>query len=154
MPGNRFNPTLDILEGDQTGVRPNQVVSASEVPEADRPKLSVCAMGEVAEAEELTWMRVFVFQQTGTEVAAAFGIGGQHLGGHHPVESENLPFTHEKGWMVQTQLEHGADQFSEGPAMAVAVARVIRTKPDGTKEDDVDVWTQPVMIGEHEHPHD
>jgi hypothetical protein len=132
----KFNESLPILEGP-----------------ADRPevKLGVCAMGDVAEGDQLTAMRVWIWQHAGTNVAAAAGTGGKHLGGHAMVDSERPPFS--ERWMVQTKLEPGSHQFvPEKPALALAMALVKHA--DGTE--DVDHWSQAVMIkghGGHEYSH-
>jgi hypothetical protein len=132
----RFREVLPILEGD-AGLR-----------------LGVCAMGRVADGDQLTSMQVWVWQVDGEKVAASAGKGGEHVGGHPLAPSEQPPYTAEKGWMVQTELEPGSVQFSEGkPALAMAMALV--THADGTT--DVDQWNQAVMVAErrpHEHPED
>ncbi len=125
----KFNESLPILHGpaDQRGVR-----------------LGVCAMGPVGDGDKLTSMRVWVFQETGAKAAAASGTGGRHLGGHPMSDNEKPPFTTAKGWMVQTELEPGSDQFVQAkPALAMAMALV--THKDGT--DGVEHWTQAVLIG-------
>jgi hypothetical protein len=136
MPASRFREVLPILQGDPS------------LP------LGVCAMGAVADGDELTAMRIWVWQVDGRKVAASSGQGGVHLGGHHLAPSETPPYTAPRGWMVQTELEPGSEQFSEGkPALAMAMALV--THEDGTK--DVEQWNQAVMIKErrhHEHPED
>lgn len=113
-------------------------------------------MGPVAEGAQLTWMRVWVWQQAGKKSAAASGTSGEHLGGHRPAARERLPFTKKKGWMIQTELEPGSSQFTAGkPAMATAMALVKHS--DGSTE--VDHWTQAVMVGKpparrrRKHPH-
>jgi hypothetical protein len=136
MPVSKFREVLPILQGD------------------DSLALGVCAMGDVADGDELTAMQVWVWQVDGTKVAASSGQGGVHLGGHPLAASETPPFKTQLGWMVQTELEEGSEQFSEGkPALAMAMALV--THADGTK--DVEQWDQAVMIAErrhHEHPED
>jgi hypothetical protein len=140
MSGNRFNNTLHILHATEEDLKRDPKL-----------RLSVCAMGDVADGEELTWMRVWVFQRVEKKLAVSWGIGGRHLGAHDKVPSEVFPV---KGkWMVQTELLDGTDQFSPGPALGVAVARVIRIKGDGANPEDVDFWTQPVVIADHEHEH-
>jgi hypothetical protein len=130
----KFRNELPILQGD------------------DKLRLGVCAMGPVAGGDQLTWMRVWVWQKDGDKLAASFGTSGEHLGGHPLAPTEQLPFTSDKGWMIQTELEPGAEQFSEGkPALAMAIALV--THDDGTT--DVEEWSQAVMVKErrhHEHP--
>lgn len=131
----KFNDSLPILEGP-----------------ADRPEvqLAVCAMGDVADEDQLTAMRVWIWQHAGANVAAAAGTGGKHLGGHPMVDEERPPFANR--WMVQTRLEPGSMQFlPEEPALAMAMALV--KHQDGTE--DVEQWSQAVLIqghGGHSHP--
>lgn len=129
----KFRERLPILQG-------NSVASG-------RP-LGVCAMGPVAPGDTLTWMRVWVWQQDGDRLAVSAGTSGEHLGGHDPSEREQIPFTNAREWMIQTELEPGSDQFTEGePALAMAMAIVER---DGDR--DVETWSQAVMVGSgHEH---
>jgi hypothetical protein len=105
-------------------------------------------MGPVAPGDTLTWMRVWVWQQDGDRLAVSAGTSGEHLGGHDPSEREQIPFTNAREWMIQTELEPGSDQFTEGePALAMAMAMVER---DGDR--DVETWSQAVMVGSgHEH---
>jgi hypothetical protein len=133
MAASKFREVLPILHGD------------------DSLALGVCAMGSVEDGDELTAMRIWVWQVDGDKVAASSGEGGIHLGGHPLAPSETPPYTTQRGWMVQTQLEPGSDQFSEGkPALAMAMALV--THEDGSK--DVEQWNQAVMIAEHRHHED
>ena len=121
----RFDEVLPILEDEPGGVR-----------------LGVCAMGPVADGDKLTWMRVWVWQHDGKRVAAASGTSGEHLGGAKS-SNEKLPFTPKKGWMIQTELEPGSQQFSAGkPALAMAMAMVKHA--DGSKG--VEQWSQAVAI--------
>lgn len=112
-------------------------------------RLGVCAMGPVAEGDEISWMRVWVWQQDGTKIAASSGTSGEHFGAHPLAPSERLPFTPKEGWMIQTELEPGAEQFSGGkPALAMAMALVNHS--DGTS--DVEQWNQAVSVsGGHDH---
>jgi hypothetical protein len=140
MAGNRFDNTLHVLHPTE-----------EDLEQHPERQLSVCAMGDVASGEQLTWMRVWIFQRVERRVSACWGRGGVHLGAHPKVPSEDFPV---KGrWMVQTELLAGTDQFSPGPALAVAVARVIRIKVDGGNPEDVDFWNQPVVIAERKHEH-
>jgi hypothetical protein len=144
MPRPRFNETLDIL-GKASDEELEALAAAGLNPELP---LSVCAMGPVPPGDEIISMRVWVWQQTDDQVAASAGNGGVHLGGHAPAPSEKLPFK-APDWMIQTQLEPGSEQFSEGkPALATAMALVRR---DGTLE--IDLWSQAVMIGAHDGSH-
>jgi hypothetical protein len=116
---------------------------------ADPSSLSVCAMGDVAEGDEIIAMRVWIWQEADGQVAASAGKGGDHLGGHDAVPEETPPFRDR--WMIQTQLEEGSPQFAPGkPALATAMA-LLRHGKDGPL--DVEHWSTAVMIGEHEHHH-
>jgi hypothetical protein len=61
----RFNETLHLLSGKP--IDPDDT-------------LSVCAMGPVAEDDQIDWMRVWVWQQDGEKRAWSTGLSGQHLG--------------------------------------------------------------------------
>jgi len=123
----RFEETLPIL----TGKAPKGV------------RLGACAMGPVADGDKLTWMRVWVWQLNGNKVAASSGTSGEHLGGPKKTKREKLPFTPEKGWMIQTQLEPGSAQFAKGkPALATALAIVEHA--DGSTG--VEHWSQAVSM--------
>ena len=129
----KFEETLPILPGD-----PAQ-------------RLGVCAMGSVAEGDELTFMRVWVWQKVDDKVAASFGTSGEHpVGGHEPAVSEVLPFTPEHGWMILTTLEPGAEQFTPGkPALAMAMALVRHSdesRPVEEWDKDIEHWSQAVSI--------
>jgi hypothetical protein len=125
----KFREHLPILHGppDDPGVR-----------------MSVCAMGPVTPGDTIHWMRVWVWQQVDERLAASSGASGMHLGAHAPSDMETLPFTDTKGWMIQTELEPGAEQFTDGrPALAMALALVEHS--DGSR--DVEQWNQGVSIG-------
>jgi hypothetical protein len=125
MPASKFSDVLPILK-DQTA------------------QVGVCAMGPVSKGAELTWMRVWVWQEDGSKVAASAGTSGEHLGGHSPEASEQLPFTADDGWMIQTKLEPGSEPFSrDKPALAMAMALVKHA--DGTRG--IEHWSQAVSIG-------
>jgi hypothetical protein len=136
MAASRFREILPILHGDDT------------------LRLGVCAMGPVADGDQLTAMRVWVWQQDGDMVSLSSGTSGHHLGGHPLAPSEKTPFTAQKGWMIQNELAEGSPQFCEGkPALGMAIALV--THADGSK--DLEQWGQAVMVAEHrhhEHPED
>ena len=85
----RFKPVLPVLKGD-----------AGE-------RFGLCAMGPVADGDEITWMRVWLWQQDGKKLAACFGTSGKHPGAHPLALTERLPFKSKKDWMIQTQLEPG-----------------------------------------------
>jgi hypothetical protein len=131
----KFRGRLPILQG-------NAAVSGRA--------LGVCAMGPVDPGETITWMRVWVWQQVGDNLAVSAGTSGEHLGGHAPSPTEALPFTSAREWMIQTELEPGSDPFMNGePALAMAMAMIER---DGDR--DVETWSQAVMVGSgsgHEH---
>jgi hypothetical protein len=125
----RFKPVLPVLKGD-----------------ADI-RFGLCAMGPVEDGDEITWMRVWLWQQEGKKVAACFGTSGKHPGAHPLAPTERLPFKGDKGWMIQTQLEPGSKQFSKGkPALAMAMAMVKHR--DGSTG--VEHWSQAVMVGKQE----
>ena len=129
----KFRARLPILQG-------NAAVSA-------RP-LGVCAMGPVDPGETINWMRVWVWQQVGDNLAVSAGTSGEHLGGHAASPKEQLPFTSAREWMIQTELEPGSDPFiNEQPALAMAMAIIER---DG--DSDVETWSQAVMVGPGQGP--
>jgi hypothetical protein len=129
----KFRERLPILQG-------NAAVSGRA--------LGVCAMGPVSPGDKITWMRVWVWQQAGNKLAVSAGTSGEHLGGHNPSAKEQLPFTSAQEWMVQTELEPGADQFTaEVPALAMAMAIIER---GGDR--DVETWSQAVMVGPGQGP--
>ena len=104
-------------------------------------------MGPVADGDEITWMRVWLWQQDGKKLAACFGTSGKHPGAHPLAPTERLPFKSKKDWMIQTQLEPGSKQFSKGkPALAMAMAMVKHS--DGSTG--VEHWSQAVMVGKQE----
>jgi hypothetical protein len=106
-------------------------------------RLSVCAMGPVAKGDKLDSMEVWVWQQHEDGVALSTGKAGEHLGGPKKSPREKLPFSAEKGWMIQTALAKGSKQFVKGkPALAMAIAMV--TRKNGEK--DVEHWMQGVSI--------
>lgn len=105
-------------------------------------KLGVCAMGPVAPGDEITWMRVWLWQKSSKRLAVCAGTSGDHLGGRRESPKEKLPFTDKREWMIQTELEPGSKQFAKGkPALAMAMAIIER---DGSQ--DVETWSQAVMI--------
>ena len=107
-------------------------------------KLSVCTRGPVGDGERIPWMEVWVWQQRDDGVAVSSGRGGVHLGGKKSPR-EKMPFTPEKGWMIQTALAKGSKQFVVGkPALAMAIARIKRANGDL----DVQHWMQGVTIRE------
>lgn len=126
----KFEEELPILDGDAA------------------LRLGICAMGPVAATDRITSMQVWVWQVVGDKVAASSGIGGTHPGAHGLAPTEKLPYTADKGWMVQTRLEPDSAQFVEGkPAMAMALALV--TNVDDEKERDVLQWNQAVLVNGH-----
>src|SRR5918998_3186944 len=106
-------------------------------------KLSVCAMGPVAKGDKLDSMEVWVWQQHEDGVALSTGKAGEHLGGPKRSPREKLPFSAEKGWMIQTSLAKGSKQFVKGKA-ALAMAIAMVTRKNGEK--DVEHWMQGVSI--------
>ena len=71
-------------------------------------QVGVCAMGPVGDGDKLIWMRVWVWQQDGDDVAASSGDAGDQVPGAHPLGGTEMPpfaLAEEKKWMVQTKLE-------------------------------------------------
>jgi hypothetical protein len=123
----KFDETLPILRGKARKGR----------------RLGACAMGPVAPGDKLTWMRVWVWQLNGKKIAVSSGTSGEHLGGPRRTPREKLPFTPAKGWMIQTELEPGSEQFAKGKA-ALATALAIVEHDDGSTG--VEHWSQAVKM--------
>jgi hypothetical protein len=143
----RFFESLDILPA-ASQVELQEMATAGLDPNLE---LSVCAMGPVEKGDEILAMRVWVWQEAGTQVAASAGNAGVHLGGHEREPSENFPLkgTDSNMWMIQTQLEPHSPQFVNGkPALATGMALVER---DTGVE--VEHWSQAVMIEPHAEQH-
>ena len=110
----------------------------------EKAQLGVCAMGPVGTGDTLIWMRVWVWQQDGDDVAASAGNAGEHVPGAHRLDKKDMPpFTaDEKRWMVQTKLEPESSQFkTEKPALVQALALV---ENDG--ERNIVQWGQAVAL--------
>jgi hypothetical protein len=112
----------------------------------ENAQLGVCAMGPVGDDDDIIWMRVWVWQQDGDNVAASAGNAGDHVPGAHKLdEDEDVPpFTHKKHkqWMVQTKREKESAEFkAEKPALVQAMALVER---DG--ERNIVQWGQAVAL--------
>ena len=123
----RFNEKLPLMTGPGT---------------APGVKLSVCGMGPVAKGDKIGAMEVWVWQEREDGFALSTGKAGVHLGGKK-LPAEKLPFSSEKGWMIQTALAKGSKQFvKDKPALAMAIAVI--TRKDGEK--DVQQWMQGVLI--------
>jgi hypothetical protein len=153
----KFKESLDILEPASQAEK-DKLAAGGLDPNLE---LSVCAMGPLEKGDEILAMRVWVWQEAGSKVAASAGTAGVHLGGHPVAASEIFPL---KGtdtsdmWMIQTQLEPHSPQFVNGrPALATGMALVRR---EGGVE--LEHWSQAVMIephagthaGQHEEPHE
>jgi hypothetical protein len=90
-------------------------------------QVGVCAMGPIGDGDTLIWMRAWVWQQDGDNLAAAAGNAGEHVPGAHPLsQDQEPPFAAPKPrWMVQTKLEpESADFTHEKPALVQAIALV------------------------------
>jgi len=91
-------------------------------------QVGVCAMGPVGDGDTLIWMRVWVWQQDGDDVAASAGNAGDHVAGAHALSAaQTPPFIHpqDERWMVQTKLEPESANFNaEKPALVQAMALV------------------------------
>jgi hypothetical protein len=94
-----------------------------------------CAMGGVAPGDSLTSIHVLLVQDADGRVATATGTSERLIRADNPPQPER--------WVVNTELEHGSDQFAVGkPAMAMAMA-VVNHKDGGTE---IDRWSQAVSI--------
>ena len=95
-----------------------------------KAQLGVCAMGPVGDDDTLIWMRVWVWQQDGENIAAAAGSAGEQVPDAHKLGRENRPpfaRPEKKQWMVQTKLEEESADFNlEKPALVQALALVER----------------------------
>jgi len=117
-------------------------------------QVGVCAMGPIGDGDTLIWMRAWVWQQDGDNLAAAAGNAGDHVPGAHPLSNDqNPPFAAPKPrWMVQTKLEPQSAEFNTGkPALVQALALV---ENDG--ERNIIQWSQAVAVrepGQHPHGH-
>jgi hypothetical protein len=120
-------------------------------------QVGVCAMGPIGDGDELIWMRAWVWQQDGANLAAAAGNAGDHVPGAHPLGPDQLPPFKaptppvpgkEPRWMVQTKLEkESADFIIEKPALVQAIA-LVENGGDRT----IVQWGQAVKLREP-HPH-
>jgi hypothetical protein len=90
------------------------------------------ARGPVADEEQVTWMQVWIFQNTSRgKAAGAYGEG----------EWSNAPVT--ESWKIDTELVEDSDDFKAGePAQATALALV--EDKDAKKE--FYWWSEAVMI--------
>jgi hypothetical protein len=125
MPASKFSEVLPILKGDNAQV-------------------GVCAMGPVGTGDTLIWMRVWVWQQDGDNVAAAAGNAGEQVPGAHGLGAEDTPpFTDaQEQWMVQTKLEPESADFKAGkPALVQALALV-----EKNGERNIVQWSQGVAL--------
>jgi hypothetical protein len=109
-------------------------------------QVGVCAMGPVGDDDILIWMRVWIWQQDGPNVAAAAGNAGEHVQGAHRLDEkkDRPPFKHPRHerWMVQTKLEPESAQFkTEKPALVQAMALVERNG-----ERNLVQWSQGVSL--------
>ena len=112
-------------------------------------RFGVCAMGPVGDGDTLIWMRVWVWQQDGESVAAC--------GGHQrraprrrtasPRAGAASLHAQDRDWMIQTELEPGSKQFSNGKP---ALARRWRSSSTATAAIDIEQWSQAVMVGSQE----
>ena len=113
-------------------------------------QVGVCAMGPIGDGDKLIWMRAWVWQQDGDDLAAAAGEAGKHVAGAHPLSAEQKPpFEAPKPrWMVQTKLEpESADFSTEKPALVQAIALV-----ENAGSRTIVQWGQAVTLHEA-HPH-
>ena len=90
-------------------------------------QVGVCAMGPIGDGDTLIWMRVWVWQQDGDDVAASAGNAGEHVPGAHALAADQMPpFAHpQERWMVQTKFEPQSAHFNVAkPALVQAMALV------------------------------
>ena len=118
-------------------------------------QVGVCAMGPIGDGDTLIWMRVWVWQQDGDDVAASAGNAGDHVPGAHALSADQMPpFVHsqdpKKKWMVQTKLEPESADFNvEKPALVQAMALV-----ENGGDRSIVQWGQAVGLrapGQHHH---
>ena len=128
-------------------------------------QVGVCAMGPIGDGDVILWMRVWIWQQDGDEIAAAAGNAGDQVPGAHPLnEDTRPPFAHPNDrWMVQTKLEPVSADFSdEKPALVQAIALV-----ENGGDSSIVQWSQAVGLrvpvhhgagggggSDHQHEHD
>ena len=112
-------------------------------------QVGVCAMGPIGDGDKLIWMRAWVWQQDGDNLAASAGEAGEHVPGAHPLSGDQQPpFEAPKPrWMVQTKLEgESADFIIEKPALVQAIA-LVENGGDRT----IVQWGQAVKLREPQH---
>jgi hypothetical protein len=115
-------------------------------------QVGVCAMGPVGDGDSLIWMRVWVWQQDGDDLAASAGNAGEHVAGAHPLSAEQMPpFAHpQERWMVQTKLEPESADFNvEKPVLVQAMALV-----ENGGDRSIVQWGQAVALRTPGHHHD
>jgi hypothetical protein len=125
MPASKFSEVLPILKHGTAQV-------------------GVCAMGPVGTGDKLIWMRVWVWQQDGDNVAASAGNAGEQVPGAHALSAKDRPpFTDaQETWMVQTKLEPESSEFKAGkPALVQAMALLERNG-----ERNIVQWSQGVEL--------
>ncbi len=123
MPATKFFEVLPILKDENAQV-------------------GVCAMGPVGTGDTLIWMRVWVWQQDGDNVAASAGNAGEQVPGAHRLDAKDMPPFSKERWMVQTKLEPESAEFkTEKPALVQAMALV---EKDG--ERNIVQWSQGVAL--------
>lgn len=115
-------------------------------------QVGVCAMGPIGDGDTLIWMRVWVWQQDGENVAASAGNAGEHVAGAHALSADQQPpFAQPRErWMVQTKLEPESVDFNiEKPALVQAMALV-----ENGGDRSIVQWGQAVALrapGHHHH---
>jgi hypothetical protein len=112
-------------------------------------QVGVCAMGPIGTGDNIIWIRSWVWQQDGDNLAASSGNAGEHVPGAHPLSPEQQPpFAAPKPlWMVQTKLEPLSADFTIGkPALVQAFALV-----ENGGGQDIIQWSQAVELREPHH---
>jgi hypothetical protein len=106
-------------------------------------------MGPIGDGDKLIWMRAWVWQQDGDNLAAAAGNAGEHVRGAHPLSDDQKPpfAAPSERWMVQTKLEPESAHFkTEKPALVQAIALV---ENGGSRS--IVQWGQAVSLHEPHH---
>jgi hypothetical protein len=112
-------------------------------------QVGVCAMGPIGTGDNIIWIRAWVWQQDGDNLAASSGNAGEHVPGAHPLSAEQQPpfATPKPLWMVQTKLEPlSADYTTAKSALVQAFALV-----ENGGDQNIIQWSQAVALREPHH---
>jgi hypothetical protein len=115
-------------------------------------QVGVCVMGPIGDGDKLIWMRAWVWQQDGENVAASAGNAGEHVKGAHRLAAEDKPpfAAPKERWMVQTKLEPESADFNvKKPVLVQAIALV-----ENAGDRNILQWSQAVALKQPPaHPH-